>query len=99
MERYSKDRFEVCNYCGTQNPISRTYCYECSEFLSLPTFIHRREPTAKEKTMKADRIKQDNPILEQTNSKDNKEDNSKDNIDQNEYKPMIYALSYNILKF
>lgn len=29
----SNSRFDKCRYCGTNNPISRTYCYNCNEVL------------------------------------------------------------------
>ena len=29
----NNSRFDKCRHCGTDNPISRTYCYDCNEVL------------------------------------------------------------------
>lgn len=33
IQNNSNSRFDKCNFCGTDNPKSRTYCYECNEVL------------------------------------------------------------------
>ena len=33
IQSNSNCRFDRCNFCGTDNPKSRTYCYECNEVL------------------------------------------------------------------
>jgi len=50
-DRYPSDRFTECKYCKTQNPISRTFCYECTEILS--SFMSwDSPPTQKTKPLK-----------------------------------------------
>jgi len=91
--RHTPDRFEVCGHCGTQNPISRTYCYECTEILSSLISISQRSPAVKEISKK----KPSEPVSQPSVSDSNTPETPTTEPPANE-KLQIYAISYNRIR-